>query len=279
MVWRVLTRKEMEKTKERFAPQGYVAQWYAMGSEVILSTLGPGWWKKNCDIESIKADEFLSLKDNFESARGNRQDRVVRLGHMLYALKECAGYDAFISSLRARDLAPVFFELWAANALYNNNYSVEFVVAKGSKGQDYDLIGRKAGVSLNVEVKSRRDGITLAVTGLKNTLEKARKQLPSTGPGAIFISIPHEWTRETGVDESVAKSIDSFFNRSARVNHVVLIWWQWGTLHDEYVSTVYFREYENPRPRTPYKLTPLIRAVKLPDTLSGLRQSFQPSFW
>ena len=112
---------------------------------------------------------------------------MVKLGHMLYALRECQGYDAFISSLKTRDLAPTFFELWVANILYQNNFIVEFVQAKGQKGEDYDLFAERDGISLSVEAKSRRAGIVLAKNKLRSTLETARKQLPSSGPGIIFV--------------------------------------------------------------------------------------------
>jgi len=279
MVWRVLTRDEIERTKQHFASQGYVAQWHAMAMEVILTTLGDVWWKKNCISGAIKPDEFLAFAGDSEDARYSYQDRIVKLGHMLYALKECAGYDAFILALKTRDLAPAFFELWVANVLYNNSYSVEFVVARGSKGEDYDLTARKHGVTLSVEAKSRRGGITLGETNLLHTLEKARKQLPSLGPGVIFISIPNEWTMKIGTEAIVNKSIDSFFNRSARVNYVVLIWHQWNMAHGARVSTSYFREYENAASRTPVKLRPIISPVELPSTLISLPQSFTPSFW
>jgi hypothetical protein len=92
MVWRVLTKEKLEETKQEFAGSGYVIQWYAMAIEVVLTTLGPEWWKKNCISTSLKADEFLTVPDDSEESVYNHQDRVIKLGHMSYALKDCTGY-------------------------------------------------------------------------------------------------------------------------------------------------------------------------------------------
>lgn len=111
MVWKKLTAKDLARTKEHFASSGYVMQWYAMASEVILTTLGPEWWKRNCTTVSNDPDEFLKINDSSDDGRYDRQDRIVKLGHMLYGLQSCEGYGAFITSLKSRDLGPTCFEL------------------------------------------------------------------------------------------------------------------------------------------------------------------------
>ena len=86
-------------------------QRFAMANEVVLTTLGPEWWKKNCLTTSKKPDEFLAVDDS-DNGRYDHQDRMIKLGDMLYALKDSRGFDAIISSLKTCDLAPTFFELW-----------------------------------------------------------------------------------------------------------------------------------------------------------------------
>jgi hypothetical protein len=83
---------------------------------------GPEWWKKNSSTSAVHADEFLRSTDDSEEARYDHQDRIIKLGHMLYALKDRNGYEAFIGSLKTRKLAPTFFELWVANILKENCY-------------------------------------------------------------------------------------------------------------------------------------------------------------
>ncbi len=276
MVWRVLTREQLEKTKQHFAEQGYVMQWYAMASEVILTTLGPEWWKKNFS-PGHRPDEFLAASDSSEDSRYDHQDRVTRLGDMLFALKECKGYDVFISSLKARDLAPVFFELWVANSLQKNGFIPEFVEQSGRKGEDYDLIGQKNGFAVSVEAKSRRAGVILSERTLRNTLETARRQLPSPGPGMIFISIPNEWTREADVEAVIGACVNSFFRNSGRVNNIVLIWHQWLELNQGKASAQLVREFANDNPRTPTPFVRIIEPLSVPAVMDP--EYFKPSFW
>lgn len=279
MIWKKLTRETLEQTKQQFASSGYVMQWYAMGMEVVLTTLGPEWWKKNCTTNAIKPDEFLAVPDDSEQNNYNHQDRIIKLGHMLYAVRECKGYEAFISSLKTRDLAPTFFELWAANILYRNNFTVEFVEAKGKKGEDYDLFAERNGISLSVEAKSRRAGIVLGEKTLRYTLETARRQLPSLGPGVIFVSIPSEWTMDRSAEGTIKNCIDSFFRNSGRVNYILLIWHQWLELEKGKASTSFVRQYENLSPRSQVELGKVIQPLTMPIKLNAEKQDFTPSFW
>jgi len=279
MVWRVLTRESLEETKQKFAPSGYVMQWYAMAMQVILTTLGREWWKKNCTITAIKPDEFLSVSGDSEENRLNHQNRIIKLGHMLYALKECKGYEAFISSLKTRNLASTFFELWVANTLHQNNFTIEFINAKGKKGEDYDLLALQNVTTISVEAKSRRSGSILGEKTLRNTLETARKQLPSSGPGIIFVSIPTEWTMDRNTEHVIGNNIDAFYRTSARVNYIVLIWHQWIELETGKAIVSFVREYENPNPRTPVALVQVVQPLEMPIKLDPKQQDFTPSFW
>jgi hypothetical protein len=254
-------------------------QWYALATEVIILTLGPEWWKNNCTTTAMKPDEFLASSSDSENDRYNHQDRIVKLGHMLYALKECTGFEAFISSLKRRELAPTFFELWVANALYENIFAVEFVEAKGLKGSDYDLLIERNGTHMNVEAKSRREGIILGEQTLRNTLAKARKQLPPSGPSLIFVSIPQEWTMVNGAERVIGDCIDAFFRNSARVNHIVLTWNQWIELETGRASASLVRQHKNPKARTPVELDEIIQPLKMSIDFNPEQQNFTPSFW
>ena len=150
MAWKILTREAIEETKRQFAAEGYVAQWYAIAAEVILTTLGPDWWKANILPSASKPDEFLVTKDETEDGNYEHQDRLVTLGHMLYALKDCKGYETFIEALKTRDLEPVFFELTVANQLQKSGCLVEFVEQTGLKGADFST-GQKMSLTCGLD--------------------------------------------------------------------------------------------------------------------------------
>lgn len=279
MVWKKLSKKDLAHTKEHFAASGYVMQWYAMASEVILMTLGPEWWEANCSPGASSADHFLMVNDRTKEGQYDHQDRVIKLGHMLYALKTCEGFPAFIASLKSRDLAPTFFELWVANILTTNDYEVVFVETTGVRGSDYDLIASRDGQTLSVEAKSRRSGPILNQKTLSNALTKARKQLPRTGPGVIFVQIPVEWTMNDDVELVVGDAMAAFFRNTSRVNGVVICWHKWIDLASGRASTTLVRRHYNPKPRVLIQLGGIISPVctSIPPDLSS--QDFRPSFW
>ena len=89
MVWRTLTKEMLEETKQHFASLGYSTPWYEMAMEVILTTLGPEWWKQHCILGAARPDEFLAVTGDSEEGNYDHDDRVIKLGHMLYALRTC----------------------------------------------------------------------------------------------------------------------------------------------------------------------------------------------
>jgi hypothetical protein len=279
MVWKKLTKEDLEETKKHFASSGYVMQWFAMAQEVILTTLGPEWWRANCLIESKKPDPFLKTKGTSEDDRFDFQDRVVRLGHMLYSLQKCAGFETFIASLKLRDLEPTFFELQVAHLLDNSGYEVQFVEQKGHKGEDYDLIAVIKDVPVHIEAKSKRSGEITSSRALLRTLDKARGQLPPAGPGVIFLSIPEVWTRHKDAKDKTRNLIESFFRNTQRVNHVVIVWHQWLLALEGRASASLMSQHDNPKPRHPFALNPIVKTVEEPISLDPKRQPFQPSFW
>jgi hypothetical protein len=279
MVWKKLTKKDLAQTKEHFASSGRVMQWYAMASEVILATLGPDWWKKNCLSASSDPDEFLRTDDLTEEGRFEHQDRIVRLGHMLYALKSCEGFVAFITSLKSRELAATFFELWVANILAKNGHEIIFVETTGVRGRDYDLIASRDGRELYIEAKSRRSTPIRNGRTLANALGKARKQLPNTGSSVVFVEIPVEWTMDDDAEMVVGHTMNSFFRNTSRVNGVVVCWHKWIELEPWKASATLVRQYDNPNPRTPMKLGTIVNPIDtsiLPNLASS---DFRPSFW
>jgi hypothetical protein len=250
-----------------------------MASEVILTTLGPTWWKRNCLTTSTCPDEFLKTGEQSETGRYQDQDRVIALGHMLFALKDCPGLQTFITALKTRDLASTFFELWCANILHTNDFDITLVEESGKKGQDYDLIAEKGGHQVGVEVKSRRGNKILSEKTLRNALNKARKQLPPAGPNIIFVTIPVEWTYSEDVESVVQRSIESFFRSTSRINFVVVMWDRWIELDSGRARASLVRQYENPNPRTQLKLGQPVHPLPIPNDVTPENQPFTPAFW
>ncbi len=273
MVWRPLTKDDLRETKNRFAAGGYELQWYAMASEVILTTLGPDWWTTNCTLESATPDPFLKVHDGSPDGRYEHQSRIVLLGHMLYAFGGSPGFEEFLRGLKSADLEAAFFELWVADALRANGFEIEFVARRGRRGDDYDLLARREGAAIHVEAKSRREGLLLNPATLKNPLQSARKQLPSSGPGAVFVSIPGQWAREVNAARTVRECVDSFVRATGRINWVVLVWSHWLPLAKGQAHVFKFKEFAALKARTPLRFSGLLAR------LGDAPAPFNPSFW
>jgi Holliday junction resolvase len=254
-------------------------QWYAMASEVILTTLGPDWWKANCTTSSDNPDAFLFTLDETERGRYEHQERIIKLGDMLYALRSCDGYQTFVEALKRRDLEAVFFELWVADILAKSGYDVAFVESSGEKGADYDLTATKNKVSVTVEAKCRRSKKILNEQTLLNALGNARKQLPHGGPSLIFVFIPVEWTMDKKAEDVITSTINSFLRNTSRVNYVVVVWQQWVQFSIGKASVYKFRSFENLKPNRPLGWTQMVRIIENPILEASANQSFRPSYW
>jgi hypothetical protein len=277
--WRKLTKEALAETKERFAADGYVMRWFAMAQEVILATLGPEWWKANCLTTSERADQFLCLPTDSEDHRYDFQHRIVRLGHMLYQLQDCAGYEDFVEGLKSRDLESTFFELHVAALLRDAGHSVNFVKESSRKGADYDLSVTIETTPVHVEAKSKRSGDALNAKSLRNKLKTARKQLPAEGPGIIFVGVPVEWTMQADAEKEIGSVLANFLRETGRVNHVILVWEQWLELSKGRGRVTRVRQYDNLQTRFPLPPSEIVKTLTGPISLDPANQQFRPSFW
>ena len=254
-------------------------QWFAMAQEVILRTLGPEWWKANCTTTSERADPFLRLPTASEGHRSDFEHRIVRLGHMLYQLQDCTGYEDFIEGLKSRDLESTFFELRVAALLKDAGHSVRFVKESSRRGSDYDLSVTVETTPVHVEAKSKRSGDALNAKSLRNKLKAARKQLPPEGPGIIFVGAPIEWAMQVGAEKEIGSVLASFLRETGRVNHVILVWEQWLELSKGRGRVTRVRQYDNLQARFPLSRSEIVKTLTGPISLDPADQRFRPSFW
>lgn len=255
-MWKDFTREDLQQTKEEFRSDGPLMQAMSMAQEVVLLTLGPDFWRKHCVGKAGPDSSFLRPRDEIEDDRYEFQDRVIRFGDMLFSLKNCDGFEAFLKPLRTNDLESVFFELWTANAFFRSGYTVRFVECSGEKGADYDLSALINGSNVAVEAKTRRLGENSAIPKVRDNLERARNQLPPQGPGVIVLSIPHQWF--LAHRDLVAAEIQAFLRNTARVNHVLIFSRTWVP---QSAGRAYFsitEQFDATRPRHAFRKNPLL---------------------
>lgn len=226
MVWKKYEKKHILETYKQFESQGYVGQWYAISSEILLTTFGPDWWKKNY-VDDSNNNFFLSKREASTENRFKHQDRVIYLGHLVYSLRNCEGVDYYFESLKTKDLKSCYWELRVANVFLNSEYKVKFVKESGEKKSDFDFVVQKENYIFYVEAKSRDNFNPKNENTLRNTLNEARKQLPKQANGIIYISIPLEWIHMENAEDKISTVIRKFLHETRRVCYVVLEWDDW----------------------------------------------------
>lgn len=276
MAWKNLTKERLLETKKQF--QGdRLSQWYAMASEIILTTLGPDWWERN--LYEVNRDNYFRARLHSEDDRAHHQHHVIKLGHMLFRLKELSGYDYFIKALKTADLSSTIFELEVANLLYDSKYHIKFIERSCNKGDDYDLQANILTENINVEVKTKRDGALLFEgNSLENTLRKAKKQVPRNQAGIVFIGIPLEWTLQPDTEKIINGRLESFFRNTSRIVKVVLMWKKLLPLEQGKAFVVLFKEYGNLKTNHAVAMSSIIKQQFIPSNLTFENQPFTPSF-
>lgn len=277
--WKICPARMLRDTKMHFENKGKDFQMYCMASQVLLFTLGRKWWQDNCTDISEPRDPFLRFNKNSQDELNLERDRVIKLGHMIYGLKNLEGYKVFINSLKRRDLESVFFELRTANMLHEDGYKVRFIKETGVKTADYDLHCKIKNEEFCVEAKSRRDGIILSEKTLTNTLKKAKGQLPKNMSCVIFVSIPYQWTQDSGAENLIESCIKQFLNNTKRINFVIIAIHSLHNLEDGKIASVqYYLEYKNESPRIGLQINNLLKPINSTDN-DVLKPNFVPSFW
>jgi hypothetical protein len=149
---------------------------------------------------------------------------------MLFLLKNSQGFDHMLVDAATRDFEPVFFELYAASLLVSNGYPVSFVHPTGLKGQDYDLQAKIGEQLVAIEVKTRRGGLIENTITLRNTLRKAKKQLPADIPSIICIALSPEYKDSDSGHHAkgeIEKAIVDFLRGTQQINGVLAFWNTW----------------------------------------------------
>jgi hypothetical protein len=108
-------------------------------------------------------------------------------------LQAVPGFDECITRMRDGDIEGTYAELDFGRMLYLNKVPFRFVVPQGTTGFDYDIeVEYRNGVVAAADAKCKIESTDFGESTIKNTLNKARKQLPDASPGIVFVKVPQE---------------------------------------------------------------------------------------
>jgi hypothetical protein len=117
--------------------------------------------------------------------------RVMDPAEVIYNLQPVPGFDECITRMRAGDIEGTYAELDFGRMLYLNKVPFRFVVPQGTTGRDYDIeIEYPNGTIASADAKCKIEGTDFSSNTIENTLKKARKQLPDSMPGIVFVKVP-----------------------------------------------------------------------------------------
>jgi hypothetical protein len=80
--------------------------------------------------------------------------------------------------------------------LFINDHPIWFHEPEGEGGNNCDFILLAYGMAINAETKCNLETPDINFATLKNSLQKARGQLPSGAPGVVFVKLPAQWVTQ-----------------------------------------------------------------------------------
>lgn len=265
------------KIEDTYKEMGFGIQWHMMSKYIIMQTLGKDWYEKKCSLHNHRDAPFnQNLDDDLQAL--DYHLTIVRLGHMLFLMRNYQGFEGLMEDLSNRNIEPVFFELRAAALFVQNNYPIQFIRPIGVKGEDYDLETVIDGQRVAIEVKTRRSGPIKNANSLKNALKRAKEQISRKRPGIICIVITDEYeTLESThhVKKEIDDKLRAFLYGTKRVNDIIVFWYKWTS--NPPVCKTMVTEYRNYYARNTIEREYLIERVPEMVLKSGVQNGF-PSF-
>jgi hypothetical protein len=183
-----------------------------------------------CQSKSIErrfssARRYLRLDNDGEdkfTQQVERGTRVVWLAEALYNLQTVEGYDRLLGDIQDGNLQASWEEAAFAMLLRQRGIPFRFLYPSkvpGEKTPDMEILLDPLRILCEVEGKDEHTAAT--ARSVYNTLEHARKQLPSDVPGLICLKIPELWKGSPAIP-TVFATISRFFHRTERVVAVIV---------------------------------------------------------
>jgi hypothetical protein len=189
----------------------------ALASGVLRAFMDADWVERHIVSDGRKKG-FLSIDESDAIRRETTFFRVMDLAEVIYNLQPVPGFDECITRMRDGDIEGTYAELDFGRMLYLNKVPFRFVVAQGTTGLDYDIeIEYPNGVIAAADAKCKIESTDFSENTIRNTLGKARKQLPDDSPGIVFVKVPPRWISDPATVASTLDVARSFLRGTRRV--------------------------------------------------------------
>jgi hypothetical protein len=185
---------------------------------VIAHFLGHDWFLAHIRHDTAQPG-FLRLDFSSDARREATVFRVVELAENLLNLQQIDGFEACVAQMRAgaEKIESTCAELDVGRFLYIHDVGFRFVVPQLKKGADYDLdVIYPDGLAVAADTKCKFEATAINPVSLRNSLVKARKQLPPDRPGIIFIKVPRVWIKDREVATALIEMAPSGYRGVTR---------------------------------------------------------------
>ncbi len=255
-----------------------------MAARLIFLVLGRDWYQKRVMFRPDPDDWMLNGNDAWLETTAIPDDvrrivythRVVRLADALYTLitGQAKGLDLLRRRLQTRPTKPSFIETEIASLLVFQGFELEVVGEKGKRGDDFDFLATRGGITVSIEVTSKNVD-SLSPKTLRNTLFKKRNQVPPGQPAVLYIHIPAKWMRDARVTQSIFnEALIDFMTRSRRFNAVIFVYEEVIPWLDGGFPRMALRACFNERPRWPFPERNLFEAREIAEGNFSMARSF-----
>jgi hypothetical protein len=246
-----ITVRNLLNTITGFPPEITRDPWgrsYTLGLVVIKHFLGEDWIIKHLEPQS-GAKGFM--KPDLDVKEKEVQFfKAINLGELLFNLQHIEGFDGCVDRMRGGDIEPTLAELDVARMLYVNDQLFWFIEPQGKSGDDYDFrVIFPGGDVACIEAKCNLETLDTNVSTIKNSLTKARGQLPAELPGIIFVKLSPSWLTVQGFEQITVGVAQEFLRTTRRVvsvkYYIAPLYFGDGKLGQGHI----FKEITNPQHR------------------------------
>jgi hypothetical protein len=211
---------------------------YYLGHQILRYYLGDQWVESNVfdnapgtakwhrQSRAFLKSDSIDREDNFR-----HQHRVIELADCLYNLQDIPGIDQRIQLMQRDNLLSAFVELQCARIMATPSCKLRFITPQNEEQPYYDAeITTPAGRTICCEIKAKDETTVLDERAVISTIEQARKQLPKSMPGMVWITIPETWSTQPGAKAIVDKAVLRALGKSGRLVAVLVAFEVWETV-------------------------------------------------
>lgn len=151
------------------------------------------------------------------------QNKIMRLGHYLYGLREMTNFSHLVDGLKRKEFDAALTEVYSAYVFKDSGNLIEFVKESGVRGEDFDLrVTTKDERTFNVECKNRSKESNTIKT-LDNVINHSFDQFPQDELDNVLHILINKSMNHPGLG-------DDMFGFLHAIDHLFMIivtYWDW----------------------------------------------------